>query len=101
MEGILTKIAGNLFLTKADFEIPAKDLNINTLVFCHSEIDMNDVNECLRHSGKGDNCYSCQPLIASTKDIENIPLLDISPEDFKDGDWIKVDYTSDLKINLK
>jgi hypothetical protein len=76
MKGKIVKLAGEVYLTKADFHIMAKDLEVNTLVFCHSEIHMNDEKECIRHSAKGDHCYTCQPLIASSKSFDGVPVIE-------------------------
>lgn len=95
MKGRVVKLAGNLFLTKSDFETMAKDLDANTLVFCHYEVHTKDDKECIRHSTKGDHCYGCQPLIASTKDIEGVLKITESDtlNDLSDGEHAEVEYS--------
>jgi hypothetical protein len=97
----LVKVAGELYLTKADFHVMAKDLDDNTLVFCHSEIHMNDEKECIRHSSKNDHCNSCQPLIGSTKYFEGFPIIqNIFVENFNDGDSKNVECNDNMDITF-
>ncbi len=72
----LIKLNDEYYLVDVDMSRMAKDLPIGTCVFCLGETHMNDINECLRLSSKNDNCYGCQPLIASTKKYDNVYLLD-------------------------
>lgn len=73
---ILAKVNNEYYLVNADLKRMAKDLPAGTLVFCLDEIHTNDPKESIRHSSVGDHCYGCQPLIASTTKINELPLLD-------------------------
>lgn len=76
----LVLLAGEFYLVDADNYMiqMAKDYTPGTKVFCVGETHMNDPKECIRHSSSGDHCFSCLPLIASTVQIDDLPLLDKS-----------------------
>lgn len=78
MKKRLVLLCGEFYLLDAEFYMTkmAKDYPADTRVFCMSETDMEDPDECLRKSGLGDNCYACLPLIASTIKIDDLALLD-------------------------
>lgn len=61
----------------------AKEYPENTRVFCLDETHMEDPAECLRHSSKTCHCYGCLPLLGSSVQIDNLPLLDKCEEAIK------------------
>ena len=60
----LVHIKGQLFLINDVMTRMAKDLPKNTLVFCIDEFFSGHPE--IRLSSVGDNCFGCQPLIATT-----------------------------------
>lgn len=75
----LINLKDEYYLLDADLQRAAKDLPDKTLVFCISEVHMNDPEECIRFSTKGDHCYQCQPLVGSTIKIKGVELLKKHP----------------------
>lgn len=75
----LKVIDGETYLLSVDLSRMAKDLPVGTLVMCIGEIPHEGA--CIRRSGKNDHCHGCQPLIASTKDIEGVDKLEITNYD--------------------
>lgn len=71
----LVKLNDDFYLLNDDMSRMAMDLPVGTLVFCLSETHMKDPDECIRKSAIEDHCYGCQPLIASTTQIEGASLL--------------------------
>ena len=72
----LVKLNNEYYLLKEDMSKMAKDLPNGTTVFCLSETHINDIDECIRKYSEGDHCYGCQPLIASSKKMDEVKLLD-------------------------
>lgn len=75
----LKVIDGETYLLSVDMSKMAKDLPVGTIVMCIDEIPHEGA--CIRKSTKNDHCHGCQPLIASTKDIEGLDKLVITNYD--------------------
>ncbi len=73
----IVNLNNNFYLVDSNMNRMAKDLPKDTLVFCLSEVHTNDSKECIRKSTKDDNCYGCQPLIASTDSKIGIKKLNM------------------------
>ena len=72
---LLVKLCNEYYLIDSDMSRMAKDLPADTLVFCLGETHMNSPKECIRKSSTNDHCYDCQPLIASSALIYDLPRL--------------------------
>lgn len=103
----LVNLNNEYYLLDADMQRAAKDLPEKTLVFCISEIHMNDQRECVRHSTKGDHCYQCQPLVGSTVRIKGSelllkrPLRKLIPKGTPNSMWNVIVERKDTKIEYK
>jgi hypothetical protein len=100
----LVRLENHYFLLDAVMTRMAKDLPVGTQVFCLDETHMNNVDECLRKSASSDHCRGCQPLLASTMDIEGVGKLDrdeIESIVIKTEWEVKVDLSdANVKVDL-